>query len=188
MGYEIALNKAWNELEKLSPPSKYTLLFLTDIYEVDVSDRIVLSQLSQTLAKEDISILIIHYLIGIRKYGYGSSGEWISFKEIQGGNVFYPAFHECTIKPLAESFQRDPEGFIMNLTEHFRGRIVESGDVAIELTTFPDVDIRMIFWRGDEDFSPEATILFDRNLSRVYTTEDIAVFLLIAVRNIIGYG
>jgi hypothetical protein len=59
MGYEIALDKAWCELKKLSKSSKYTIPFLTDIYEVKLSEGIILSESSSTPAKQDLSILIL---------------------------------------------------------------------------------------------------------------------------------
>lgn len=65
----------------------------------------------------------------------------------------------------------------MNLAKNFGGRIVDGGDVAVDVETFPSVFVRMIFWRGDEDLPPEATILFNRGLSDVYIMEDIAVLL-----------
>jgi hypothetical protein len=71
------------------------------------------------------------------KYWFSPSGDWISFKEIRGGNIFFPAFQDSNIRLLVESFQRNPEGLIENLVEHFRGKIVEGSDVAVELTTFP---------------------------------------------------
>lgn len=133
-------------------------------------------QQSGIKADEAISILILHYLIGIYNRGYHSYGEWISFKEIDGGKLFCLIFYK-ELSSLVECFQRDPEGLIMNLAKNFGGRIVDGGDVAVDVETFPSVFVRMIFWRGDEDLPPEATILFDRGLSDVYIMEDIAVLL-----------
>lgn len=94
MTYEIALNKAWDEIAVLAPSQKYTVKFLTDVCEVKIIDRIVLMRSSDAPASEEISVLILRYLIGILKHGYIQKGEWISFKELKGGSSYYPAYQK----------------------------------------------------------------------------------------------
>jgi Domain of unknown function (DUF3786) len=67
---------------------------------------------------------------------------------------------------------------VRNLSARLGGRMVEGGDVAVELATFPEVFVRMVFWKGDEELPPEASMLFDRGLTEIYSTEDVAVLLL----------
>jgi len=186
MTYEIALNRAWNEITALAPSSKYSVQFLTDIYEVMVIDRIVLLKSSGTPANEDVAVLILHYLIGVMKHGYKRKGEWISFKEVWGGQSFYPAFQDSILRPLAESLKRDPDGLFKNLTERLGGKLVEGGDLSVELATFPEVRIRIIFWYGDEELPPDVTILFDRELAEVIATEDIVALLYFMAESIVG--
>lgn len=187
MGYEIALNKAWDEIEELASSSEYTVAFLIDTCKVKVSDRLVLLEPSGTPAKEEVAVLILHYLIGLLKHGYRQSGEWVSFKDIWGGESYFPAYRENTIRPLIERLQRDPEGLLRIMVESFKGKIVEGegGDVAVEFVAFPDVLVRILMWRGDDEFSPEATILFDKNLTDILTTEDIAALLYLIVLSIL---
>jgi len=182
--YEIALNKAWDEIAALAPSQEYTVKFLTDIYEVKINDKIVLMKPSDVPASEEISVLILRYLIGILKHGYIQKGEWISFKELKGGPSYYPAYQKNTIKPILKSLKENPDSLIKNLTERFGGKLVEGGDVSVELVTFPDVRVRFVFWFADKELPPEATILFDRELTKIFTTEEIAAlmfFLAMAV-------
>ena len=184
MTYEIALNKAWDEIAALAPSQEYTVKFLTDIYEVKINDKIVLMKPSDVPASEEISVLILRYLIGILKHGYIQKGEWISFKELKGGPSYYPAYQKNTIKPILKSLREDPDSLIKNLTDRFGGKLVEGGDVSVELVTFPDVRVRFVFWFADKELPPEATILFDRELTKIFTTEEIAAlmfFLAMAV-------
>jgi hypothetical protein len=186
MTYEIALNKAWDEIVSLAPSPRYTLQFLADVYEVKVVDRSVLLKPSGSPANEDVAVLILHYLIGVLKHGYKQSGEWISFKEVWGGQSYYPAFQDSTLRPLVESLKRDPDGLLRNLTERLGGRLVEGGDLSVELVTFPEVRVRIIFWYGDEELPPDVTILFDRELAEVIATEDIAALLYFVAKSIVG--
>ncbi|HII92221.1 MAG TPA: DUF3786 domain-containing protein [Methanosarcina sp.] len=184
MTYEIALNKAWDEIVALSPSQRHIVKFLTDVYEVQVLDRMVLMRSPNPHASEEISVLILRYLIGILKHGYTQKGEWISFKELKGGPSYYPAYQKNSIKPLLKSLREDPDSLIKNLTDRFGGKLVEGGDFSVELVTFPDVRVKFIFWFADKELPPEVTILFDRELAEIFTTEEIAAlmfFLAIAL-------
>ncbi|VVB68802.1 Uncharacterised protein [uncultured archaeon] len=108
--------------------------------------------------------------------------QWISLKETDGGKVFWPAFHKVVMKPLVESFQEDREGLVWNLRERLGGRVVEGGDVAIEVIAFPEIFVRIIFWEGEEDLPDEGTMMFDRELNGVYSMEDVSALLLYIVR------
>ncbi|WP_410509368.1 DUF3786 domain-containing protein [Methanosarcina hadiensis] len=184
MTYEIALNKAWNEIIALSPSQKHAVKFLTDTYEVQVINKTVLMKSSGSPASEEISVLILRYLIGILNHGYNQTGEWISFKELRGGPSYYPAYQKNTIKPLLKGLREDPDSLIRNLTGRYGGKLVEDGDVSVELVTFPDVHVKFNFWFADEELPPDVTILFDRELAEIFTTEEVAAlmfFLAIAL-------
>jgi hypothetical protein len=184
MGYEISLNLAWDELLKLEAPQKCIVSLMGYDYRVMVNERVVLLESSGAPAEQIEAVLILHYLIGFLKHGFYPTGKWISFKETEGGKIFWPAFHKSTIKPLVECFQSDPEGLARNLVLHFSGRIVDGGDVAVEVAAFPGVFVRMIFWLGEDDLPPEATMLFDRGLMDVYSMEDVAVLMTLIVQRL----
>jgi len=184
MGYEISLKLAWNELDRLALQD-CTVSLLGENYQVKASERAVL-QPAGAPAEQMQAVLILHYLIGLSKHGYRLTGEWISFKETPGGKLFWPAFQESTIKPLVQSFHRDPEGLVQHLSGRLGGRRVEGGDIAVELATFPGIYVRIVFWKEDEELPPEASMLFDRGLTEIYCTEDVAVLLMAVVQKAIG--
>ncbi len=186
MGYEIALGKAWDELEKLGSSSMLTIQFLTDTYEVNLRDRTILQQPSRLPAEDYLSVLFLHYLIECLKDGYRTSGSWISFKDIWGGDAYFPAYRKNTIRHLIEQVQKDADGLVRRLLIGCKGRVVEGGDIAVEIVTLREVFLRIIIWMGEEEIPPEATVLFDRNLVDVLSTEDIAVFLDSVVHGIIA--
>jgi hypothetical protein len=132
------------------------------------------------------AVLILHYLIGFMRRGYCPCGKWISFKETRDGKLFWPAFQLSAIEPLVQAFSLGRERLERNLIERLGGRIVEGGDLAIELATFPGVMVRLLFWQGEGELPAEASLLFDRGLTRIYSTEDVAVLLQAAVQKARG--
>ena len=176
MPYVAALTKAWDELIKLSPSSHTAVALLNDTYEIDLKNKSIISNSSGAPTKDYLTILLLHYLIGHFKNNYSPGGEWVSLREVEGGESYYPVFHNSVIEPVLRKYGETPEN-LWKVLEHLGGRRIQEGDIAIELVTFADVLVRIILWKADAEFGPEATILFDRNLKKVYSMEDIVVFL-----------
>ncbi len=175
MTYEAAVTKAWEELKGISASERHSVPLLGDTYDVDLKEMTVVSNSCNVTTKDYLTILLLHYLIGSLRHRYTPSGEWISFKEIEGGEIYYPAYREGVIAPLLRKYGNAPEN-LLGVAERFRGRKIDVGDVGIEIVTFEDVAVRAVLWRGDEEFGPEANLLFDRNISRLFTMEDVVVF------------
>lgn len=175
---------AWNELAELSTSNSFKVALFTKIYDVNLSDRSIISESSAIPANGYISVVILHYLIGILKHGYKPSGEWVSFKEIWGGESFFPAYRKRTIQPLIDMLKKDPERLAKNIFS-MNGKVAEGGDFAAVLSTFPGVQVKLILWRGEEDIPPEVMMLFDKSLDDILLTEDIAFLLDLISRCII---
>ncbi len=183
MPYEDALNRAWKTLNGLSACEVHSVSFLSDMYEVNLKARGILSNSCNAPAKDYVAILLLHYLIGTLKNGYLPSGEWISFKGIEGGATYYPAYRNSVVKPLLKKYGSRPKD-ILSAIERFKARQLDLGDASVEIETFPDVLIRIVLWGQDAEFGPEATILYDKDITRIYTMEDITVFSQFIVHNL----
>jgi hypothetical protein len=51
---------------------------------------------------------------------------------------------------------------------------------------FPRIAIQLALWHGDDEFPPEASILFDANIPRALAAEDIAVVSGMLVYRLMG--
>ncbi len=174
MGYAVALSKAWSELEVETKDKNIALRFLSDEYSVDLENRRILSLSCNVLAKDHISILILHYLkqrlTGLPKL----SGEWITFQQLDGGQGYYPAFKKRVIDPIIKKYGRNPEA-ILDLSERFQAKRIQLADFSIVLEVFDNIPVLISIWRPDEEFGPEANILFDKSIKDILCTEDIVI-------------
>lgn len=186
MGYEISLNLAWDELDRLAQED-CAVRFLGEDHMVVRGGRAVLLPSGQP-AGEMETVLILHYLIGMAGNGYSPTGCWISFKEAPAGTTFWPALEKSTIRPLAEALQEMGRELMELLPEPRGWKRVEGGDMALEVEALPGIMVRVIFWEGDGELPPEATMLFDRALTGIYCTEDVAVLLMAVAKRIIEAG
>src|SRR4030042_2610011 len=174
MGYEVAINKAREEFVKIDAPKNISVKFLGDEYTIDVEKRQVLSLSCNTAAKDFTAILILHYITSKSKGLPQPSGEWLTFRELAGIEGYYPAFRKRAIEPIIRKYGANPE-FIFEALKRLPGEKVSRGDAAVALELFRGVKALVILWKGDEEFGPEANLLFDKNITEIFCTEDIVV-------------
>jgi len=117
-------------------------------------------------------ILLLHYLI--KAQGNPLAGEWVNFRQLSGGDTYYPAFVKRSQKPLLDFFAHRLD-LLETAAQSLGGRNLSEGDRAVVIPALPRVPIALIFWRGDEEFQPEARILFDATVPTYLSTEDVAV-------------
>jgi Domain of unknown function (DUF3786) len=117
-------------------------------------------------------ILILHYVKGAT--GEPLSGHSIDFREVpDGGGFYWSAFVSRAKKPLLETFGQDLELYL-KVAQMLGGEPQNLGDTAARFPAFPLVPVTHVLWRGDEEFPPEANILFDLTIPQHLSTEDIA--------------
>lgn len=175
MGYDGALNKAWEYLSsRASCPVK--VIFLGKEYSLDPRSRECVSS-SGGREKPYLSVLLLHYAAAALKGIPAPGGEWISFRELPGGEFYYPAFRKRALEPLLAECGEDPRASLSGLCRRLPGIVREfpEGDACILVEAFPGVPVKIIFWRADEEFPADAVMLFDRGTEKVFCSEDIAV-------------
>ena len=120
-------------------------------------------------------ILLLHYLHGAwSSSGAGITGEWISFQEVPDGKFYLDAFHRRAKNPMVQAFGDRPELLVKLAGEIFGAEPSDQGDVSVLVQALPLVPVALIIWKGDEEFPPEGNILFDRNILKMLSAEDIA--------------
>ncbi len=174
MSYEAALEKGWEDLSKLNPGKILAVKFLGDEYAVDFGEKKILSLSCNVPAKDFAVILILHYLAHKLKEVPALTGEWVTFKELSGVEGYYSAFRKRSIEPIIRKYGAHPEGVLAAL-DRLPGKRVDQGDVGIMLEVFEGVPVLITLWRSDDEFGPEANILFDKSITQIFCTEDIVV-------------
>ncbi len=117
-------------------------------------------------------ILVLHYLI--KSEGYPLTGKWINFRQMSGGESYYPAFVKRSQKPLLDFFSNRLE-LLEKAAKALGGHETREGDMAVIIPAFPKVPIVLVCWNGDEEFPPDVRILFDSTIPTYLSTEDVAV-------------
>jgi hypothetical protein len=115
-------------------------------------------------------ILLLDYFTRAR--GTPISGKTITYKELHDGLNYYPTFAKRTVQPLVTFFGDKPEQ-LLKTAEALGGRRADYGDAAVTIDAFPRVPVTFVLWRGDKEFPPEGSIIFDSTISDYLTNDDI---------------
>jgi hypothetical protein len=171
-------------------PGKVTVEYLNQSYviaipsmEISLMDTLRYCQgqnpvtaLEGQESSEDIHlkdrILILHYLI-IAK-GTPNTGKLIGFRQVPGGLFEHASFSREVLTPLLDHFGKEPERLV-EAAANLGGCKAGYGDVAVIIRAFPKVSVVIVLWRGDDEFTPNASMLFDNTVADYLSTEDMSV-------------
>lgn len=173
MGYEIALKKAWDAIGESGARERY-VRFFNDEYEIDYTEKNIISMSCNASAKDYYKLLILHYIANENKVLKISEDNWISFKELEGGEVYFSAFKKRAIDPILRKYGVNPSG-ILERCSSFNAEKINSGTAGISISAFPKIKIAIILWARDEEFSADCNMLFNPEIKDILPTEDIAV-------------
>ena len=158
--------------------------FLGANYEVEIFPE---TEIRKENSGEEIpipdKILIAHYLLGAA--GKKPSGKLITFRQIPDGHFYFDAFQRRARDPFLNFFGGNGRLFV-KCAELMGAKHADSGDFGMEFRVLPQISIQLVLWRGDEEFPPDATILFDEDIQRHLPVEDIAVLCGTLVYRLIG--
>jgi hypothetical protein len=128
-------------------------------------------------------IIICHYLL--HASGEPPKGEFITFRQIPDGHFYFDAFQRRARDPFLATFGKHPELF-RRCAQPLGGQEVAAGDVGRTFQVLPRIAIHLVLWEGDDEFPPEAGILFDANIQQELAAEDIAVLSGMLVYRLMG--
>ncbi len=126
-------------------------------------------------------ILCLHYLTGVtgadRDAAAGPASpndRLIAFRELPGGDIYTGPFTKRIVKPLVDSFARQPEA-LCRAAARLGGEQVKLGDFAARVPVFPHFSVTYVLWLSDDEFPANGTVLFDASAKDYLSTEDCIV-------------
>ncbi|MCQ2552315.1 MAG: DUF3786 domain-containing protein [Clostridia bacterium] len=104
-----------------------------------------------------------------------SLGSMKAYTEMPWGNVYAQQFRGRCILRLAFSYGNNIDGF-RKACESIGGKFCKTtADASYDIEFVKGLTVRLLLWEGDEEFSPQAQVLFSDNFPSAFTAEDIAV-------------
>lgn len=147
--------------------------------------ELVVEEVSGEECPEELQALVLDYLA--RADGSPPSGRWLGFRELPHGDFYWRAFQGYTGDDLVRCLNGDTTSFRRG-AERLGGRPVPMGDAAYAFRALPNVPLAVVWWEGDEEFPPRATVLFDAVAPRYLPTEGLAIVGRMLCRRLIKLG
>jgi hypothetical protein len=116
-------------------------------------------------------VLILHYMKA--PLMPSPTNLWIAYREIPGAAFYFGAFVKRAVEPLKKVFGDNLAGFT-RAAQKLHPQEIDNGDVGFEFRVLPAVPLQLILWAADDEFPAEANILFDKNIGRILSPEDVA--------------
>ncbi len=186
-GYELAYQLAAEKLAEikdieqqcrrcgvrfLKSEKAISLDYLNRTYIITYPEASVSRQDSSEEVPVTDKILLLHYVAQAK--GTPLSNQLISFKELSDAAGYFPTFYQRAIKPLVNYFGNEPNQ-LLEMAELISGRKADYGDVSVTVNPLRMVPLTLVLWKGDAEFSPEGTIMFDRTITDYLPNEDIII-------------
>jgi hypothetical protein len=183
--YEDAIKLAWEDLEKKDPKEISTISNIPydpekDDFNMDfLGDRFLISISRRTVKFHNggdvysfLAVLLLHYIVNAKDLDL--TGKLLTFRELEGGDIYYPAFCNRGINKITREFGEKPDS-LRKAGKRLGAREGKHGDVSIILDVFPKVPVNVILWEGDDEVPPSSNMLFDSSIKELLPTEDVAV-------------
>ena len=149
----------------------WTLGVLDDEFSVDPAGGTVLSKTGQAVGRW-WRILTLHYLaVSSRPADRPPS---VTFCDLPAGRTYGGIYRQRVTEQLIRRIGPDTESF-SRAGCAIGGRVVEAGDAAFDFQVYPRVRLRVIWYAGDSELAPSATLLLPENIESFFCTEDIVV-------------
>ena len=147
---------------------RFTIHLLGDTFTLSHPDYDILGDRAPTNPER---ILFLRYLLDGKFTP--PTGVFRTYREFPWGEVYLQQFTGRCIKRFAFSYNGRTEllGWIM---ERLPAHPVKMGDAGYELELMEGLSLQLILWQGDDEFPPNAQILFSENFRDAFTAEDMA--------------
>ena len=98
-------------------------------------------------------------------------GEWKTFREMPWGEMYIKPYTGRVLTRAAFTFGFRLDAF-RSACEKLGGMKLPHGDAGYEFTLIGDYKIRILVWEGDDEFPPNAQVIYSDNFAEGFAAED----------------
>ena len=100
-----------------------------------------------------------------------SGGKWLTFREMPWGELYIKPYTGRVLTRAAFTFGTRVDAF-KKAAETMDAVAVKHGDAGYEFTLVGDYKMQILIWAGDDEFPPNAQILYSDNFADGFAAED----------------
>ncbi len=127
---------------------------------------------------------LLRYLLESRDIRWG--GEWKTFREMPWGEMYIKPYTGRVLTRAAFTFGTRVSAF-RTAAEKMGGLPLPNGDAGYQFDLIGGYRMRILVWEGDDEFPPNAQVLYSDNFAEGFAAEDRVVAGDILISTIKGY-
>ena len=112
---------------------------------------------------------LLRYLLESKRVAW--SGEWKTFREMPWGEMYIKPYTGRVLTRAAYTFSFKLNAF-RAAAEKMGAEPVQHGDAGFKFHLIGDYHMQILVWQGDEEFPPNAQILYSDNFAEGFAAED----------------
>ena len=116
-----------------------------------------------------VQTFLLRYLLEAKTVAWG--GAWKTFREMPWGELYIKPYTGRVLTRAAFTFGTRVAAFCKG-AEALGGTAVANGDAGYEFTLIGDYRMRILVWEGDDEFPPNAQVLYSDNFESGFAAED----------------
>ena len=116
-----------------------------------------------------VQTFLLRYLLESKQVAW--SGEWKTFREMPWGEMYIKPYTGRVLTRAAFTFGTRVAAF-KAACEKLGALPLPNGDAGYQLDLIGDYQMRILVWEGDEEFPPNAQVLYTDNFAQGFAAED----------------
>ena len=116
-----------------------------------------------------VQTFLLRYLLESKQVAW--NGEWKTFREMPWGEMYIKPYTGRVLTRAAFTFGIRVAAF-KAACEKLGALPLPNGDAGYQLDLIGDYQMRILVWEGDEEFPPNAQVLYTDNFAQGFAAED----------------
>ena len=152
--------------------NEFRLAWLDRRHRITWPDLVAYAQDAADPCPANVQGLFLYYLA--HADGAEPNGQWIAFRELPDGWLYHQAFQGYTGNVLVQTLGNNVAA-LAAAAQAIGGEAIEVGDCGYAFQVLPRIRLAVVYWLGDEEFAPQAQILFDAAASHYLPVDGLAM-------------
>ena len=149
--------------------SEFTLTLLGRTYGIAHPDYAIRALDGGALPALPVQTFLLRYLLESRDAAW--TGQWKTFREMPWGEMYIKPYTGRVLTRAAFTFGTRVEAF-RKACEKMGAVELRHGDAGFQFDFIGGCRMQILVWEGDEEFPPNAQVLYSDNFAQSFAAED----------------
>ena len=149
--------------------AEFTVTLLGRAYAISHPDYAIRALDGGKLPPLPVQTFLLRYLLESRDVSWG--GQWKTFREMPWGEMYIKPYTGRVLTRAAFTFGTRVAAF-QSAAEKMGAEAVKHGDAGYRFDLIGGYQMQILVWEGDDEFPPNAQVLYSDNFAEGFTAED----------------